>query len=452
MRGKLVAIVLFCTAISGCSGAIYRQRALTGAEPIAISVDARQRVLLSQLSKDRPTDPTYRRFCAEPSPDVFTVLGVSASGSGNLNLGGASPKDVSAALQAAFASSETGATIARTQTVTMLRDMMFRTCERYLSGAISSDEFPIIAARDQRIMVSILAIEQLTGSITPRALAITSGGNASTGYNPVEVVKLLTAAQAEVKAAEEDLGAKTKKLTDADVPAGNCAALRKKKADGTPALTADETTKLATCDAAQTAVTTSTATRDREQAEYDELVRASRSGLGVSTASATGKLEFADEKARSDSIIAVALSVEKIVGSTFAQDETQLFCIRSLVRRVAGDPLYDQCVRYLMFKVAADQEALADQYGIARTTFDTAVSAGINLARERQLLAFKIQVCLSRTDEAAAFKDALGSGANALVEKAKRSRTEVENYLFDQGPAYELTVSQALTANCSLGG
>ncbi|RYE00645.1 MAG: hypothetical protein EOP61_13405, partial [Sphingomonadales bacterium] len=195
-RIGLVASLLL--ALSACSGAIHKETRLRGNDPVAITVDARQRLILSQWDPYETSaapgevKPVFRRYCAEPSPDMFTVLGVAASGSGTLGLD-SDAKTLNAALQAAFSSSETGTTIPRTQTINMLREMMFRTCERYLSGAISKAQFQTIAARDQRIMVSILAIEQLTGSITPPPVIINSSGNASTGFDPTELSETLTA-------------------------------------------------------------------------------------------------------------------------------------------------------------------------------------------------------------------------------------------------------------------
>ena len=137
MFKRLTVVLLFAGLVSGCTGSFHIQSRIRGADPTAITVDARQRVLLSQPDPDRANNPAYRRYCAEPSPDVFTVLGVSASGGLDFGLG--ADRAQSRALQGAFSSSETGATIARTQVTNMLREMMFRTCERYLSGAISAN-------------------------------------------------------------------------------------------------------------------------------------------------------------------------------------------------------------------------------------------------------------------------------------------------------------------------
>jgi len=142
MKKFVCAAACLASLLSACSGSIYRQRTIAGTSPTAITVDARQRLVVSQASPVKTDDPAYRQFCAEPSPDVFTVMAASGSGGGSLGLG--PNKSVNAALQAAFSSSETGATIARTQTLNMLREMMFRTCERYLSGAVSAAEMPIV--------------------------------------------------------------------------------------------------------------------------------------------------------------------------------------------------------------------------------------------------------------------------------------------------------------------
>ena len=105
--------LLFITGLglAGCSGAIHNQSIIDGKAPVSLTVDARQRVLLSQYDPQVPvaqgdaSPPLFRRFCAEPSPDVFTVLGVGASGGASLTQ---DTKGLNAALQAAFSSSETG--------------------------------------------------------------------------------------------------------------------------------------------------------------------------------------------------------------------------------------------------------------------------------------------------------------------------------------------------------
>ena len=449
--------------LAGCSGAIHKQSVIGGKAPVSLTVDARQRVLLSQYDPQVPVargaaaDPLFRRFCAEPSPDVFTVMGVGASGGASF---AQDAKGLNAALQAAFSSSETGTTIARTQTVNMLREMMFRTCERYLSGAISRADFPIIAARDQRVMVSILAIEQLTGAITPPAVAVSASGEGSTGMNATEMVKLLATKQEDLASAQTDLEKATKTLAAADTAAATCDTLAAKKAAGAPALTADETTKLKACDDGQLGVAKRTAARDLAQAQYDDLVAASKKGSGISSASSGGSVYFADDKARSEAVITVANTIESIVNNTFRQDETQLFCFRSLTDPAIANavgPVKTQCLNYLMTKVATDERALAARYGIPVANVQFAIKQGTDLRIVRKANSQKLNRCFTDAGRADRAKKALAGNANlsaqadAFVAAGKTSADAMATFLFDMGETAEYQAYDNLTTICGLG-
>ena len=87
-----------------------------------------------------------------------------------------------AALQFSRSISESGASIGlRTQTITVLRDMMYRLCERYLNGATTESEFVTQAGRDRRLIVSVLAIEQLTGAVQPRTVVVGASSHSPAG-------------------------------------------------------------------------------------------------------------------------------------------------------------------------------------------------------------------------------------------------------------------------------
>ncbi|USR00047.1 hypothetical protein [Sphingomonas aerolata] len=413
---------------------------------------------MSQASPVKTDDPAYRQFCAEPSPDVFTVMAASGSGGGSLGLG--PNKSVNAALQAAFSSSETGATIARTQTLNMLREMMFRTCERYLSGAVSAAEMPIVAARDQRIMVSILAIEQLTGSVTPRAALLTSGGSASNGMDPTELIKALGAARATVLTLDEDVTAKAKKQIEVDAPEGICTTTRKKKADGTPAMTAEDTNKLKACDDADAAYTTAKATRDAAQTHYESLLAASKSAVGTSTASTSGKAAFAEEASRPEAVKAVADVVDKIVERTFHQDETQLFCIRTLYGASGAFPDGDikrECQIYLLTKVRAEQSSLAREYGLSDQQFEAASTSGRRARERRETVTPRLNVCAvdpageKAMQSALALDNALAPYAQPLIDAAKRGNRAVYDYLTGLSADAEDRILAALSTSCGLG-
>jgi len=110
-------------ALGGCSAnhhSIYRHQAMD--TPSLTAVDAKQRVILAAEPSASASVKTPR-FCAEPSPDVFAVIAQALSAGGSLGQS-ADPKSLQLAMNAAFSSSEQGATIPRTQTINMLRELI----------------------------------------------------------------------------------------------------------------------------------------------------------------------------------------------------------------------------------------------------------------------------------------------------------------------------------------
>jgi hypothetical protein len=151
-------------ALTGCASlnSIHRTTDISK-DGRAISVDAKQRFLVSGYSH---TDEHgwLRKFCVEPSPDVFSAFAASLSGS-------AKTKAFEAALDSAF--SENAATIGiRTQAIQLLRDGMYRICEGAMNGTVTNEQFVDLHRRYQRIMVTLVAIEQLTGAVRPPSVAI----------------------------------------------------------------------------------------------------------------------------------------------------------------------------------------------------------------------------------------------------------------------------------------
>lgn len=182
--------IFICTAwvfLSSCANinSIHRQRTLSSGPDhnlSYVSVDAKQRLVLSAFSNKQ------LKVCAEYMPDIFSVLSSSLSGQAVYGLG-EDTKDVS--LKVAQALSESGATIRRSQTVNLLALSMYKTCERFLSGAINENEMIIQAVRDQRMLVSVLAIEQLTGvAQLPAPVIVNSGATlASTETSAVQILE-----------------------------------------------------------------------------------------------------------------------------------------------------------------------------------------------------------------------------------------------------------------------
>lgn len=167
--------LLAALLLAGCGGnfsTAYRLRSIKPAASAIATMDAKQRnVLIVQRGSD------VARMCAEPSPDVFSVFAQSLGG--GVKGGTSGPQQVEAAANFALSRAENGATISRTQTSNVVREMLYRTCERYLNGAIGAEQFAIQAIRDQRMVVSILAIEQLTGLLAPPTVILRADAKAT---------------------------------------------------------------------------------------------------------------------------------------------------------------------------------------------------------------------------------------------------------------------------------
>ena len=212
---RLLVLAAACATLApaGCANlnSISRTR-FTSGEAAVHYADAQQWGVLSQRWAEYPHEGGagywVYRSCAQPSPDVFSVLGFSLAGAISRD-----KQDDGKSLNAevATALSQSGATISRTQTVNLLRESMYRTCERFMNGAMSEEQFLVQAARDQRAMIAILAIEQLTGVVLPSSTVIVANGTAIQTDRPLEVLEKLEEAEAdEAEKAAALTGAKTK--------------------------------------------------------------------------------------------------------------------------------------------------------------------------------------------------------------------------------------------------
>ncbi|HZQ75030.1 MAG TPA: hypothetical protein VFB08_19110 [Burkholderiales bacterium] len=147
----------------------------------SVSIDAKQRVVVAGVRNgwtDINPDTNIKTvidpqtvICAEPSPDALSVLGATFGGSAS----GSAQDAQQLALKLALATNESGSNIGlRTQTITILRDAMFRLCEGYMDGALSANAFERLQRRYQNIMLALLSIEQLTGAVTPKPTNLSS--------------------------------------------------------------------------------------------------------------------------------------------------------------------------------------------------------------------------------------------------------------------------------------
>jgi hypothetical protein len=355
---------LIAVSLSACSAnhrSIHRHTALESESDSIVIVDAKQRAITQQaVRRNADGDEQIRRFCSEPSPDVFSIVAQSLSAGGSFGRS-ADPKAIEAALNLAHASAESGSTIPRTQTVNLLRELMFRTCERFLSGGYDQMELSVQAVRDQRLMVSILAIEQLTGTVSPTPTILNTGASGGTGIGgpSIEIFSRLRDERSKSrKAASDALAAFDAKFGTSNGTDRECTAARK--------ATPPNADLLKTCKEIEDKKN-STADAAKEADEAYSVVRDAITTGGTSTSAISNAISSGvTNRAEARSIDSVSDSVERIVELNFNDNtETMLFCLRSIRQANELDLIADQkailishCMKFLEADIANEASKL----------------------------------------------------------------------------------------------
>lgn len=359
-------VVLMAALCGGCANqnSIFRNSSVGSATSPArvLTLDAKQRNVM--VVPSRTTTYVYEpgggqkshvvesmAICAEASPDVFSALSTGASGELNASglIQGGNPE---LRARAALAIAEAAGTIERTQTINLLRESMYRTCERYLSGAIGKDELVVQSARDGRAMVAILAIEQLTRSVWPQTTVINSGAASSSLQDSSGYADLLK------KAVYDQVDAEAKsKATAAAYDDAKCDPLLAQPAPTATATDAEKAAKKAydDCEAARKAKTVAATSADKAAAYVKEL-KSSGSIAGqfnLNAAAGTGgsstKVDVAVEK---PSLNDVATVVRDIVQMSYDFDEGEMLCVVKMrTGDISDSKLHDSCIELLKAKI-----------------------------------------------------------------------------------------------------
>lgn len=305
----------------------------------SMSIDAKQRVVFS-VTKDYGGEKTWKAFCAEPSPDALAA--VSASLGLDAAVG-------AKALGAAFASSESAASIGlRTQSITILRDGMYRLCEGYASGALDDIGFQRLQRRYQAIMLGLLAIEQLTGATVAKQAVLTGSAGAKLGQSLSQITALIAAtrsrsenAKAELDARTTDLATKKTALDGADKDVK--AEIKANGADTPKAteLKAKQKTASDAVLAAEAAKQQATIAASIEAAELANLESLrkdlDRAAAIAATAGSLVDVSSAAKGPISDAAIAeVAKAVTTIVTTIVEHDYSREACMDMITSRHAG--------------------------------------------------------------------------------------------------------------------
>lgn len=321
MRAIYVLTPVIVLTLGGCASlnSIHRTSGFDNTDRASIvTVDAKQRHLLITRETDGSKNNKFR-ICAEAAPDVFSAYASSLG----LDLGfGAKERNAKLANSIA----EAAATVERTQTVNLLRESMYRTCERYISGALTSDQFIIQAARDQRSMVAVLAIEQLTGVVRHKSTIISGPATSASVIDGTEAAKLIAQFRTEEATAKTNQkNAET--AFNAAVKKGKCDTVAEKPAEDAKDPTRDDWLH---CEEAKTALAARNDELEIATGRLDNALTLAAdfvSKSNASTSAGTNESGVSSSTHPGDAaLIAVADAVERI-STTPGINEPLMFCI-----------------------------------------------------------------------------------------------------------------------------
>lgn len=200
---QLLVLIPMAVGLTACQTHPTPPKSFTLGTVQAEALGAQHRVVYS-IPKYRPGNQTtgtqnntftesYSAFCAEPSPDAMNALasslGLNLQAEDKLKLGMSVAQNISA--------TNIGL---RTAAIQTLRDITYRNCEGFANGGISPIGLETLQRRFQSTMVSILAIEQLTGAVTPPTVALTGKAEAMDTADYATLASLVDKKETEVTA------------------------------------------------------------------------------------------------------------------------------------------------------------------------------------------------------------------------------------------------------------
>lgn len=299
--------------------------------------DAKQAVSFMQVGNDN-----VLRACAARSPDVFAALSTAFSGDVS-----AETAKLTAALSGAGATSEQASAFGlRTQLTQSQMELLYQLCIASLNGTLSPDQFATEMHRYQNTMVTMLAIEQVTGYAKPTVVVI--GGNAAAGSADALATtqaKIDDAAKKEAaaKAALDKAGTDKKAAGTAYDDAA--AALQKAKDDKKPE---------ADIKAAQTKVDEA----DKTKKAADEAVNKADGDLKKAT-SYRESLEKLLAKQEQEVNLSASSATPTVVSPAPTMDAASIAAVAATVERLQYNHLSqtfiaDECLRYLFHPNATD--------------------------------------------------------------------------------------------------
>ncbi|MCX7383333.1 MAG: hypothetical protein NT133_18395 [Alphaproteobacteria bacterium] len=145
----------------------------------AIHLDAPQRLVFTNRKGE---------VCAEPTPDALQAY-ASALGAGV-----SAPSQGAASIAGALQTSS-GSIGLHTQSITLMRDNLYRICEAGYNGQLNNTDIVQMLQRSQDLTLGVLAIEQLTGAVKAPQLRLGGNAQASASASAADASKVLANAR-----------------------------------------------------------------------------------------------------------------------------------------------------------------------------------------------------------------------------------------------------------------
>jgi hypothetical protein len=156
--GSMTLILGVVTLFAGCANLSTISRSTSLETPKAVHLDIQQRLLILNAAG---------KYCSEPSPDGLAAFAAAAG------IGASTP--ASGALSASGSAGSSAASIGlRTQSITLMRDALYRICEAYGNGMLEGAQVMAMLSRSQDLSAVVLATEQLTGAVVAQQAALSS--------------------------------------------------------------------------------------------------------------------------------------------------------------------------------------------------------------------------------------------------------------------------------------
>ncbi len=199
MKQPVCLVLLVAMLGSGCANfeSISRRSSLPANSEesgTAIHLDAKQRLVFAK----------GEHVCAEPSPDALSAVAAS------LGVSGGAPGKGAASLASALTTSAASIGL-RTQSITLMRDALYRVCEAYYSGQLSEPQVMLLLARSQDLTATVVAVEQLTGAIVAQQAILSGSANAQAAASMVSSAEALERIQELSKRNQEQLNDATRR-------------------------------------------------------------------------------------------------------------------------------------------------------------------------------------------------------------------------------------------------